>query len=179
MKTLLPSDSAWIAPAVMKDFHLGMVERLVEVLRRRARLMELAAPPPSAPAPSSGPAPLTPAQRARQLTVAELRAAETRPPSPPRPAPPPQPRNLVERQKRSVALVLHKWIKQHRFLKAVPVAQGHPSSYPVVLLFLWEVESWETTPFSSGRPVWTPVLFHQGFEGCRLSGHRAACMADL
>ena len=66
MMTLLPSDSAWIVPAVMKDFHLGMVEWLVEVLRRRARLMELAAP-----APSSGPAPLTPAQRARPLTMAE------------------------------------------------------------------------------------------------------------
>ena len=49
--TLLPSDSAWIAPAVMKDFHLGMVERLVEVLQRRARFMGLAAPPPGALAP--------------------------------------------------------------------------------------------------------------------------------
>ena len=88
----------------MKNFHLGMVERLVEALRRRAWLMESAVPTPSAPAPSTGPAPLTPAQRTRQLTVTELRAAETPPPMPPRPAPPPQPRKLIERQKRFVAL---------------------------------------------------------------------------
>ena len=125
-RTLLPSDSAWIAP-VMKHFHLGMVERLVEVLRRRMRVMELAAPPPSDPAPSSGPPPLTPAQRASQLTVAELRTAETRPPSPRRPVPPPQPRILVERQKRSVALVLHMWVKEHRFLKTASVEQGESS----------------------------------------------------
>ena len=85
MVTLLPSDSAWIAPAVMKVFRLRMVERLVEVLRRQEWLIVQAAHPPSAPAPSAGSAPLTPAQRARHLTVAELCAAKTRPPSPPRP----------------------------------------------------------------------------------------------
>ena len=41
--------------------------RLVEALRRRLRLIGLAVPPPSAPA-SPDPKPLTPAQRARQLT---------------------------------------------------------------------------------------------------------------
>ena len=39
--------------------------------------------------------------------------------------------------------------------------------------------SWETIPFSSGGSNWAPVLFHQGIEGCRVSGHRAVCMADL
>ena len=63
MMTLLTSDSVCIARAVTKGFYLGMVERLVEVV-------ELAVLPLSAPAPSSGPAPLTPAQRARQLTAA-------------------------------------------------------------------------------------------------------------
>ena len=34
-----------------------------------------------------------------------------------------------------MALVLHKWVKERRFLKAVPVEQGESS---VALLILWE-----------------------------------------
>ena len=42
-----------------------------------------------------------------------------------------------------MALVLHKWIKEHRFLKAVPVEQGESS---VALLFLWEVDHGKPYP---------------------------------
>ena len=88
MKTLLPPNSAWIALAVMKDFHLGMVERLIEVLRRGERFDGVGS---SAHVPSPDPASLALTQRTRKLTVAELRAAETRPPSPP----PLEPRKLL------------------------------------------------------------------------------------
>ena len=50
----------------MNDLIFGMLKRLVEVLRRLTRLMELAVPAFSAPAQLSVPAPLT---NARQLSV--------------------------------------------------------------------------------------------------------------
>ena len=52
---------------------------------------------------------------------------------------------LVGRQQRSVALVLHKWVKERQFLKAVPVEQGESS---VALLILCEADH---TPFLGRR----------------------------
>ena len=52
------------------------------------------------------------------------------------------------------------------------------SSRPRVVVLMGS-GSWETIPFLSGRPDWAPVLFRQGVQGCRVSGHRAVCMANL
>ena len=101
--------------------------------------MELAVPPLSAPAPSSGLAPLTPAQRARQLTVAET--------PPPRPAPPPQPRNLVGDRNAS-------WL----WRCAVPPGGARARWAIRHLAVLMGSGAWETIQFPSGRSVWTTEL---------------------
>ena len=113
--------------------------------------------------------------RLRLPSLPVSRAAETRPLSPPRPAPPPQPRNLVERQKRSVALVLHKWIKEHRFLKAVPVEQGESS---VALLFLWEVDHGKPYPSRAVDLIGRLSSFTKALKDA-VTVDRAVCVADL
>ena len=53
------------------------------------------------------------------------------------------PRNQVAREKRKAVLELPKWIKEHKFLRAVPVEQGEPS---VALLLLWEADHGKAYP---------------------------------
>ena len=35
LSAFVPIDEQWVVPALLKDFHLGMVDRQAEVLRRR------------------------------------------------------------------------------------------------------------------------------------------------
>ena len=113
-----------------------MVERLAGVLRRREELMRLALPAPTGAVADVGRHAPTPASQPRHLSVADLRRAEQQPPSPPRRA---TVRNKKEvmKEKRTATLGLPKWIKEHRFLKAVPLESGESS---VALLLLWEAD---------------------------------------
>ena len=42
--SFLPQSEAWLMPKLLQDMHLGMVERLAEILRRRADVMFLTHP---------------------------------------------------------------------------------------------------------------------------------------
>ena len=140
LKAFVPTGEQWLVPVLLKDFHLGMVDRLAEVLRRRETLMGATA---ASRAPTTAPPKPTAAVDAvRQLTVAELRVAERQPAAPAQPMPV-TPRNQVAREKRKAVLELPKWIKEHKFLRAVPVEQGEPS---VALLMLWETDHGKSYP---------------------------------
>ena len=107
-----------VGASAVKDFHLGMVDRLAEVLRRCETLMSATA---ASRAPTTAPPkPAAAVDAVRQLTVAELRVAERQPAAPVQPIPV-APRNQVAREKRKAVLRLPKWIKEHKFLRAVPV----------------------------------------------------------
>ena len=76
MHALLAGTDDWVVPVVLKDFQLGMAERLAEALRRREQLVSLLHQ-------AAGRAPVlgsmaipSAAVQARQLSVSELRAAE-------------------------------------------------------------------------------------------------------
>ena len=138
----LPPDVEWLAPKVLQDFHLGMAERLAEVLRRRETVVGTAASSTSGASPSQAPAFSSSSSSARQLSVAELRAAERLPVSPQRRRAVASQQHLAE-AKRTAALNIHRWIKEHRFLKAVPVVEGEAS---VALLLLWEADHAQLYP---------------------------------
>ena len=93
-------------------------------------------PPPSATSVSG-------AASVRDLSVAELRAAEQELPPPPRLLGPRVTSAQLAAQKRAAELNLPRWIKAHRFLQAVPVEQGEPS---VALLLLWEADHGQHYP---------------------------------
>ena len=76
MHALLAGTDDWVVPVVLKDFQLGMAERLAEALRRREQLVSLSHHAAGrAPLPGSMAIPSA-AVQARQLSVAELPAAE-------------------------------------------------------------------------------------------------------
>ena len=134
-EVLVPAATAWLAPVVIREFHLGMVERLADVMRRRETLVGQSPPPPSSSAWLSARNPEQ-AIASRVLTVADLRAAEQAPP------PSRQPRvvrdtNAFRASQKEASLGLAKWIKTHRFLKAVNLSQGEPT---IALLILWEID---------------------------------------
>ena len=115
-------------PALLKDFHLGMVNRLAEVLRRRETLMGTTVTPRAPTTALPKPAAIGPA--ARQLTVAELQVAERQPAGPVQPALT-APRNQVAREKRKAVLERPKWIKEHNIVPLeLRVALGFCSVIP-------------------------------------------------
>ena len=81
--------------------------------------------------------------QALHLSLAELRTAEQLPASVARALGGPTTAKQLAAQKRAAALDLPRWIKQHRFLWAVPVEQGEPS---VALLLLWEADYGHSYP---------------------------------
>ena len=89
--------------------------------------------------------------------------------------PPPQLHNCVERQKRSVALVLHKWIKEHLFLKAVAVEQGESS---IALLILWEAVHRKPCRSRAVALFGRLSSFTKALKDA-VSVDKAVCMADL
>ena len=69
--------SDWLARTVLKDFHLGMAERLAEALKRReiqVGLARQAAVVPGVQGASTGP---SVAEQACQLSLAELRSVHS------------------------------------------------------------------------------------------------------
>ena len=74
-QSFCPTDEQRLVPPLLKDFHLGMVDWLAEVLRET--LMGTTVTPRAPVTALSKPAAIGPA--ARQLTVAELRVTERQP----------------------------------------------------------------------------------------------------
>ena len=141
----VPASFDMLTKKLLHDFHLGMVTRLAEVLRRRQQLISAALPPPSPPSglSSGSSAPLSIlADPARQLTVADLRHAERHPAPPPTP-PARRPGNAAAAAGLEAGRVLHTWVKHHRHLRAVPIADGEPT---VALMLLWEADHGKTFP---------------------------------
>ena len=131
-----------VVTAFLQDFHVALAERLAEVLRRREELIAMTSSRLVTSAASTATSSSTSSSVAsqRQLSVAELRAAERTSSSSCSSgvAPPPQVGSkALAAQKRIAAQTLHLWIKQHRFLRAVPIEQGETS---VALLLLWEAD---------------------------------------
>ena len=82
----------------------------------------------------------------RNLTVAEVRAAETAPVVAVAWVPLSAHRDVSQRVragKREAVLTLHTWVKQQPHLKAVPLKDGEPS---VALLLLWEADHHKIFP---------------------------------
>ena len=139
----LPGIETWEVALVLRSFHLSLCERLAEVLRRRERLMDEQRGSSSSSS-STNPATggLTQSST-RELTVAELRAAEQSAPILP-PVDPAQPHSRAFRDlKRNAALSLQTWLKEHPHLQAVPLNQGEPA---VALLLLWEADHKQLFP---------------------------------
>jgi hypothetical protein len=136
----------WEASLVLRAFHLKLCDRLAEVLRRRERLLEDIA---TASTPAQAPVP--PRRSVRDLTVAEVRAAEQVALAPGQVNPvPPTPQvssSTLREQKKVAALSLTPWVKTHPHLQAVPLDQGEPS---VGLLLLWESDHHQLYP--CGKP---------------------------
>ncbi len=131
LRSLVPNLEKWELGIVLRRFHLSLCSRLAEVLRRREQLVALSSPTPSS-SPGLGPPPSV-----RNLTVAELRAAEACP-SKPKPAPTAaKTAHQLRAEKLESALSLNSWVKTHPFLQAVPLDQGEAS---VALLLLWEAD---------------------------------------
>ena len=63
LKAFVPTDEQWLVPALLKDFHLGMVDRLAEVLRRRETLMGTTVTPRAPTTALPKPAAIGPAAR--------------------------------------------------------------------------------------------------------------------
>jgi hypothetical protein len=138
---------AWSSrSALLRDYHRSLAEWVAEVLRRREVInASLAMSSCSRGRGGTAISPVT--DRTRQLTVAELRAAEQhRVPPPPSSVPRGQ-RELTALQ-RSTALTLHLWIKEHRHLRAAAVGQGEAS---VALLLLWEADHGTFFPCKSAE----------------------------
>ena len=145
LTTFVPASFDMLTKRLLRDFHLGMTTRLAEVLRRRQQLISAASPPPSHPSdlPSGSSAPLSIlADSARHLTVADLRHAERHPAPPPKP-PARRPGNAAAAAGLEAGRVLHTWVKHHRHLRAVPIADGEPT---VALMLLWEADHGKTFP---------------------------------
>jgi hypothetical protein len=143
VRAFMPQVDLWMVPVLLRDFHQKLAERLAEVMRRRETIVGLALQATGRPLPPRAAFVPPPEDQARQLTVPELRAAENRSAGA---APPPAPKiskaALAVKQK-EVGLDLPAWIKQHRFLRAVPVAQGEAS---VALMLLWETDHGQMYP---------------------------------
>ena len=134
----------WVVPALLQEFHVRLAERLAEVLRRRETVVGHALQLAGGPVASQ--AALVPplAVQARQLTVAELRTAERLRHAAPPTLPPVQAgQKQLAALKRTAGLTLNKWVKEHRYLQAVPVDQGETS---VALLLLWETDHGQLYP---------------------------------
>jgi hypothetical protein len=145
LRGLLRGVATWQVSIILRTFHLGLCERLAEVLRRREQIMDematalIPSPTSSVPPPSSGPS----SSSSRVLSVAELRAAEQSAPSLPPPAPAHPHSRAFRAQKQTAALSLQTWVKEHPHLQAVPLVQGEPS---VALLLLWEADHQQLYP---------------------------------
>ena len=126
----------------LQGFHLGMVTRLAEVLRRRQTLISAASAPTTASRGSSSSSLSLLVDAARHLTVADLRYAERRPDLPSSP-PVRRPGNAAAAAGIAAGLVMHTWIKHHRHLRAVPITDGEPT---VALLLLWEADHGQHFP---------------------------------
>jgi len=149
---LIPSDIRRFLPStanadlVLNDFHKGMAERLAEVMRRRevVRDSHPSQARPQAPNNSSI-FPVT--DPVRQLTLAELRAAEARL-LPPPPFLEERPRSLSVKQctarQLQVTMGLSLWIQAHRFLRVLP--KGEVGTTSVALLLLWETNHADRFP---------------------------------
>ena len=81
MNVFLAAADDWVVPIVLRDFQLGMAERLAEALRRRETQVGLARQAAGAAHVLGTMAVPSAAVQARQLSLAELRAAEQHPPS--------------------------------------------------------------------------------------------------
>ena len=138
--------------AVAVAFHLSLVERLAEVLRRREELSlqrrtAAAAQAGQEPARAARPFPAwgTPE---RQLPVAELCRLQREPPPPQAIAPPqpPHPRNPREQEaRRAASQGLAAWVRDHPHLERCAPDLGEPS---IALLLLWEAD--HDLPYPSG-----------------------------
>ncbi len=132
LRTFLPNVSDGLVRSFLRDFHLGLVCRLAELLRRRQLLLPKA--PVSRLTSSAPPHSSRHLPPSRCLSVTDLRAAE----SGSRTTSSPLPRvSSYRRAGREAAVSLHTWVKQHPHLRPVPVADGEPS---VALMLLWEAD---------------------------------------
>ena len=132
--------SSWLVPVLLRDLQQGMMSRLAEVLRRREVLMAAANPPSAAPSPARV---LPGVDAVRQLTVADYRAAESHPAPPATPPVRARGSHATVAPRVEVTLALPAWVKQHKFLRAAPLAHGEPS---VALLLLWESDHGKLFP---------------------------------
>jgi hypothetical protein len=132
----------WQVSLVLRHFHLSLCERIIDE-------QASASSSSSTPSPPGG----IPRSSRRNLTVADMRAAEQQAPpvAPPDPA---QPHSQAFRQqKQTAALSMQSWLKEHAHLQAVPVEQGEPS---VALLLLWEAD--HQHPYPCGKADLTASL---------------------
>ena len=145
-RLLLPGFGASLAyfgtSALLRDLQQGMMARLAEVLRLREVLMAAVCPAPVVQVAAS-PALFPPGDAARQLTVAEYRAAESQPAPPAPPVAHHQSSTPSVAPRQGATLALLAWFQQHRFLRADPVDQGEPS---VALLLPWEAHHGKPFP---------------------------------
>jgi len=141
--------------SMLQDLHRGLAERLAEVLRCREDLVAKASSSAGfcdarSSLSSTSTTSCAIGHAARRLAVEEWRAAErlafssssssTLLPIAPASLPPPTrrlSRVQLSAQKWGAASSLHLWIKQHRFLRAVPLEQGETA---IALLLLWEAD---------------------------------------
>ena len=138
LRGFAPALEKWELTLVLRRFHLSLCSRLAEVLRRREQLLDQGATR-TTPGGSSSAAPGRYQPSVRDLTVADLRAAEANTSSA-SPAPTgvnPAAPARVRDDKRKVALELNSWVKAHPHLQAVSLDHGEAS---VALLLLWEAD---------------------------------------
>ena len=128
----IPPQVNWLSRTFLKDFHMGMVARLAEVLRRRECLISAQSNQTASSSTGARPSSST-VDAARTLTVADLRQAE-------RASLPPSALAQAVRRTYKGAFVATREAatsRRHRHLRETAVAQGGSS---VALLLLWEAD---------------------------------------
>ena len=171
LRGLFVGAESWLLSIILRNFHVSLCERLADVLRRRERVMDEKAS--SSASFSTLPHGGVPRLPLRELTVAELRSAETAHPVPSSASEPAQPHSRAFRaQKQAAALTLQSWVKKHPHHQAVPLGQGEPS---VALLLLWEADHKQFYPcgkadLSSRLNYFSKCLVDAVTADCELSG---------
>ena len=147
----LPPEKDQAARGLFRDFHLKLVGRLAEVLRRRQVLISTTSTLRTVPQQGGSSSSMRVRSSAhlapsRCLTVADLRRAESQPAAPSELSPVRFSYRGARAASLEAALSLGLWVKRHPHLHPAPVADGEPS---VALLLLWEADHKEMFPSRS------------------------------